>query len=90
MKAAENYFQKSLKIFLAHKHPDIFMLFENLATLSLKKSIQFSRNNDIAQSQALKNQAMDYLKKCLGVLKENFPRNSPHIKRIQLKLKENQ
>ncbi|HUX79460.1 MAG TPA: tetratricopeptide repeat protein, partial [Alphaproteobacteria bacterium] len=84
---AENLFIKSLKIFQDNQHPDAYKTLEYLAELSLKKSALLENKQNLQEAQNFKTQAINYLKQALEIVKTHFPANSPHIARIESKLK---
>ena len=86
MDTSETFIKKALKIFLKNKHPESYVCWENLAEISIKKSlIEFNRG-DMQQSQKFKKQALDDLKKALETLKAHELESSLHFIRIQSKL----
>ena len=84
---AENLIKKSLKIFEKSKHPESYMCLESLAELHIKKSINAENKGDLQQSKIFKKQAILYLNQAQKIVKTHFPKDSPHITRIQNKLK---
>ena len=87
LKTAETLLRKALGIFQRNKHPESFTALESLADLHLKKSMQVTNKGNILQSQNFKKQAVDLLNQALKVVKTHFPADSPHIMRIQKKIK---
>jgi tetratricopeptide (TPR) repeat protein/DNA-binding CsgD family transcriptional regulator len=77
---------KALKMFLKNKHPESYACLEDLADISLKKSSLALTEGFEQQSQELKKQAIDYLKKALETIKTHGLELSPHFTRIQSKL----
>lgn len=84
---AESFFQKSLETLKKNNHTGAYLVLENLADLYLKKSIPSIKNESNQQVKSFKTQAVSYLKQALEVVKTRFPAGSPHLERIQLKLK---
>ena len=84
---AENLFHKTLKIFQRNKHPQVHQSLESLAELHLQKSVHAGNQGDKTQTQNLKTQAISYLTQALEVVKAHFPEDSPHIARIESKIK---
>ncbi len=84
---AEQNLRKALNIFKNNNHPESYDVLEDLSKLYLKKSQEVKDKGDLAQSQTFNNQAVNYLKQALEVVKVNFPKNSPHLTRIQSKIK---
>ncbi|MBN9412958.1 MAG: tetratricopeptide repeat protein [Candidatus Paracaedimonas acanthamoebae] len=80
---AENFISKALKAFKQNKHPEYYKALENLAEIYLKKSLQTA---EIKQSEQYKEKAKDYLNQALEIVKNHFPKDSPHIVRIQEKI----
>ncbi|MBL9029974.1 MAG: hypothetical protein JNK42_05860, partial [Caedimonas sp.] len=78
---------KALKIFQESKHPESYACLENLAELYLRKSIQAANIKNISLSQKYKTQTIEYLNQALKVVTMHFPKDSPHIARVQSKLK---
>jgi len=87
LEATENLVNKALNVFQQNKHPDIYMVFEDLAELNLKKSFFAGNKRDLQQSKNFKTRAINYLKQALKIVQTNSPEDSPHITRIQSKLK---
>lgn len=84
---AENYFLKALKICQKNEHPSHYKVVEGLADLYLKKATFQEKKGDIHKSKNFKEQAINYLKKSFEILETYLPENSPHITRIQSKIK---
>ncbi|HUX79703.1 MAG TPA: tetratricopeptide repeat protein, partial [Alphaproteobacteria bacterium] len=87
IRISEAYFQKALKILQKNKHSDVYIVFENLAELYLKKSAYAENKGDIQQSKTFKAQSVSCIKRAFEIVKTHFSENSPHIIRIQDKLK---
>lgn len=83
---AEALFNKALDIFQKHNHPSAFLVLENLSELYLLK-YNFEPSNNHLNTTTFKNLANDYLVKALKIVEISFPGNSPHITRLQDKLK---
>jgi hypothetical protein len=58
-----------------------------MAELNSKKSRQALKLGIIEQSNPFLQISHDYLQKALRIVQASFPKDSPHIKRIQEKLK---
>ncbi len=84
---AEKFLCKALEIFEKSSPLDAFIVFEELAQLYLQKANTEVHNGDVQQFKIFKNQGRAYLDKALDIVKTNFPKDSPHITRIQVKLK---
>lgn len=78
---------KALNIFAMNKHPDIYTVFESLADLYLKKSIDYDKIHNNQQSVIFKEQASEYLNIAMKTLRDHFPQDSGHFKRIENKIK---
>ena len=83
LETAESILQNALKILQKNKHPNQYLILENLAEIYLKKSFIAKETNHTEQAQYLKKQAISYLEKALEIMLLHFPKNSPHIIRIQ-------
>ncbi|MBX9621941.1 MAG: tetratricopeptide repeat protein [Alphaproteobacteria bacterium] len=84
---AEEFLQKALHVFQKNKHPDICLAFEDLAELYLKKSTLELDKSEISQTNNFKIQAIFFLQKAQEIMKAHFPKDSPHLMRVQNKLK---
>jgi tetratricopeptide (TPR) repeat protein len=84
---AEELLIKACKIFQQSKHPDTYLFLESLTELFLEKSSVEMNKGNTPQSNNFKNQAINYLKQALVIVKEHFSADSPHIVRIQNRLK---
>ncbi|AIK96565.1 tetratricopeptide repeat protein [Candidatus Odyssella acanthamoebae] len=84
---AEAIFCKALTIFETKKHLDAFIVLEALAELYIKRSTQAENEKRYLQAQNLKSHAIACLSKSLKIIEPNLRRDSPHIKRIQSKVK---
>ncbi len=86
LEKAETFLHKAFIIFQQNEHPKGYASLENLAELYIKKSALFENKRDLHQSQKLKRLAIEYLNQALEIAKTHFPKNSPHLLRIQGKL----
>ncbi|OJW54595.1 MAG: hypothetical protein BGO67_02730 [Alphaproteobacteria bacterium 41-28] len=77
---AERLFHNALETLKKDKHPDLYKVLENFAELYLKKSKDSNDKKNIEQAKS-------YLKHALHIVKYSFPDDSPHIIRIESKLK---
>ena len=81
---AEVFFQESLKIYTKNNHPSMHLSLEALGDL-------YDKNGDIEKTDdhkgRLKEKAVDYYQQSLAVIKKYFPENSPHLKKLYVKLK---
>lgn len=87
LELAERYLLKSLEIYQKNKHSDQYKVLESLTELYMKKSMHATQEVNMEQSQDFKNQAINYLKQALDIIRKYFPEDSPHKMRIQAKLK---
>lgn len=86
LEEAEPLLLAALNTFQENKHPDCYMFLESLADLNLKKSQKRKREGKGDQEVECKNKANAYLHQALKILHVHFPKETPHIKRIQKKL----
>ena len=84
MKTAEILLSAALRILQKNNHPECCICMENLAELNLKNSEIFKK--DIQKSKQYKMKMRSYLRQALKASKSLYPKNSPRITRIQLKL----
>lgn len=87
LETAEKLFHQSLNMLQQSNHPERYACLENLSELFLKKSIQTANKGDDPQFKDFKVKAVDYITQALKIVKAYFPETSPHIIRIQSKLK---
>jgi tetratricopeptide (TPR) repeat protein len=87
LEASETSLQKALEIFQQYKHPDNYTVLEILTELYLEKSKRAENKGNLQQSHIFKVQALTYLNQALKIVRTYFPSDSPHIKRIQNRLK---
>jgi tetratricopeptide (TPR) repeat protein/DNA-binding CsgD family transcriptional regulator len=87
LKIAESHFMKALEVFQNNNHPNEYIIFEHLTTLNIKKSVFEQKNGNQQRSQAFSKKAISCLKKALKIANKHFPENSPHLIRLQDKLK---
>jgi tetratricopeptide (TPR) repeat protein len=83
---AEHFFNRALIISAKNKHPGKYRCLEALGDLYNYKKVQALKEKNIALSQAHKIKSIEYFQEVLKILKEYFPNDSPHIKRVQEKL----
>lgn len=83
---AESFFREALEVFQKNSHPSSYTCLENLSDLYLDK-FQKSKDKNVPQSQILLTHAITHLKQALEIIKTHFPADSPHIGRIELKIK---
>lgn len=87
LKLAEETIKRALDIFQANKHPYKYESLEILAEVYEKKSEIEVSEGDVQQAEYLKSQASSHLLQALKVAKPLFPKDSPHITRIESKIK---
>ncbi|MBN9413718.1 MAG: tetratricopeptide repeat protein [Candidatus Paracaedimonas acanthamoebae] len=85
--AAENYLNKALGIFELNNHPESYTVLEILGDLYLKKLKDAYDKKDHQQIESSRTQALNYLNEAFKIVKDYFPKDSPHIARIQEKIK---
>jgi tetratricopeptide (TPR) repeat protein/DNA-binding CsgD family transcriptional regulator len=81
---SEELLLRALEISHKKKFPESYKILENLAELSLKKSTNEAEPQNI---EKFKIQSIYYLKQALAIVKTTISQNSPHIRRIESKLK---
>ncbi len=84
---AEKLIKEALEVFQKNEHSESYMCLESLAEIYMIKSSESHKSQDINQSNIFKRQAVDCLKKALGIIEIYYPEDSPHITRIELNLK---
>ena len=87
LEAAENVFQKALKLFTKNSHPDRYTCLEALAEVNYKKFSLAKDTKDLHQFKRFKMRAISCLKRAEKIVKNSYSNDSSHIKRIQSKLK---
>ncbi|EKE10469.1 MAG: Tetratricopeptide repeat protein [uncultured bacterium] len=87
LEKAEKVMNQTLKIYQKNKHPDIYASLEILAELYVEKSTRALKEKNISQSQHFKSQAISFLEQALKKVEIHFSADSPHIQRIQSKIK---
>lgn len=85
---AEGLIKEALMIFQLQNHPESYTCLESLSDLYIKKSIQAFQKRETCQSTGFQGQAINYIKKALEVVTTRFPSDSPHLKRLRLKVKD--
>jgi len=86
-KMAEDLVTKALRVLQQNNHPESYMCLEILSDLYHAKSRQAKNKKGIQQSQDLNKQALVYLKQAMEIVNAHFPKDSPHVMRLQSKLK---
>lgn len=87
LQLAEKVLDTVLEAFQKNKHPDIYIVLEDLAEVAHKKSIHFTIKRDLQKAKELKSQSIFYLKQALEIIRTYFSKDSPHLERILLKIK---
>jgi len=77
LKEAEDFLSRAFSA--QQKHPDTYLFSESMSDLFLRKSI-------VEKNKNFKEQAINYLKQAMEQVQENFPKDSPHLKRLKTKL----
>ncbi|MBL8677232.1 MAG: tetratricopeptide repeat protein, partial [Alphaproteobacteria bacterium] len=85
MEAAENHFRKALDILTKHNHPKAYIALEGISESYLRKFV-YAKNQEKPQQQTIKNQIMENLTQALKIMSDHFPKDSPHMTRIQSKI----
>lgn len=88
LETAETLLRKVLGIFQKNKHPESYQSLELLADLSLKQAIQAMKTGNTQLSEDLREKTAEYFTQALEIVKIHFPKDSPHRRRIELKLQE--
>jgi tetratricopeptide (TPR) repeat protein/DNA-binding CsgD family transcriptional regulator len=83
---AEVCFVRALTIFERKTHPNTFMIYEDLSRLNSLKSRNASREGKIEDSKNFTQRSLSNLKHALQILHAHFPKDSPHIMRINNKI----
>lgn len=83
IKSAETFINKAFEIFQLKKKAESYVCLESLSELYLKKAMQVINKEE---SEILKKQATDYLRQALEVIKTHFPKESPHVLRVEAKI----
>jgi tetratricopeptide (TPR) repeat protein/DNA-binding CsgD family transcriptional regulator len=78
-------FKESLKRMEENKSPSIYMILEDLAEVYFSDSEIAFKNGQKKQSQELRKIAISYLRQAHESILKHFPKDSPHIIRIQKK-----
>lgn len=86
METAEALINKALRVLQRNGHPDEFMCLESLSELYFHRA-KGEYKSHTGQAHKFKAQANSFLKQALEVVKTHFPKDSPHLIRLQDKLK---
>ena len=87
LEAAEKHINQALEIFEKRKHPERYISLESLAELYLKKAVGLNQSNQEEASKKFKEKAFRCLNQAYDIIKNNFPKDSPHIVRVENKIK---
>jgi tetratricopeptide (TPR) repeat protein len=87
LEAAEPMLIKAFGVLKLNKHPASYVCLEKLSDLLLKKSLLANDLGNVNEARNFKTQSSAYLKQAHEIVKDHFPPNSPHIIRVQSKLK---
>ena len=83
---AEVLLNNSYTILQKNLHPDIYLVLESLANLSLMKAKLLKNKHNIQKVFMFHEQAHNYLNQAYEVVKSHFGNSSPHLFRIREKL----
>ncbi len=84
---AENFLESSFKILQQKNNPDQFRSLELLADVHRRRAfVAFDRGYD-QKYQFYKVKSLNLLKDVLAIVRTHFPENSPHITRLEAKLR---
>lgn len=93
LKLAENYqheglvlLEKSLELMQKNKHPNLYIILEDLGDFYLNNAQTNLRKNKYRYEE-LKKISYSYYKKCYEILLKYFSKDSSHILRLNLKIK---
>lgn len=85
---AENLVSRALIIFRQHSHPETYVSLELLGDIYSEKTKKVRiKDGDNITFKNYRNQATDYFKQAIKVVKLYFVNNSIHIRRIEQKMK---
>lgn len=87
LELTEEILNKALELFQQNNHPEAYGALETLAELYIKKAVRERDKKNIKQSQEYKKLAIICLKQAFEIASTYLPEDSPHIERIQSKLK---
>lgn len=85
-KTTKSFLEKSFRIFQENNHPEGYTALEVLTELYQQQSKEAMNEGNRQISQNFKLLATNALKQALEIIKIHFPKNSPHLTRIQSKL----
>jgi len=84
---AEDWAKRSLKILQSRHHVDSYRTLEFLGDIYLKKAVYSHHIKSKTEVQKLKTKARDLFVQALKIAEQNFPKNSVHIERIKLRIR---
>ncbi|MBX9786602.1 MAG: tetratricopeptide repeat protein [Alphaproteobacteria bacterium] len=85
---SSDHLNRALIIFQKYKHPEQYLVLEALSDLSYQKTLAAKLKEDQQEHEKFRKEAEVYLKQALEHVKTHFPKNSPHLRRLQDKIKE--
>ena len=85
---ADDHLNRALFIFQKYKHPDQYLVLEALSDLFQHKALAAKAKGDQQGGETFQKEADAYFKKALEHVNTHFPADSPHLVRLQDKLKE--
>lgn len=86
LESAQELIRRSLNLLLRNQHPEAYVALECLADIYIKKLSYAIKKNNTEQSRIFKEKANKYLNQAIHIVKDHFPANSSHIKRVQSKM----
>ncbi len=86
MEASEDFLKRAIDILEKKKHPDIYLSLEDLSQLYARQSVTARKQGNIEDATKFKNKAIEYLKRATREIRAYFPKDSPHLERVQSKL----
>ncbi|MBX9621277.1 MAG: tetratricopeptide repeat protein [Alphaproteobacteria bacterium] len=82
-----NHLNRALLIFQKYKHSDQYLVLEALSDLFYQKALAAKTKEDLQGYEKFWKKAEAYLQKALEHVNTNFPTDSPHLRRLQDKVK---
>jgi tetratricopeptide (TPR) repeat protein len=83
---AEPLLNKAYKIFKSVKHPDMYLVLEDLSEMSLKKSVIALKNGKYSVASELQNKSLKYLQEALKIVNAHFY-NLDNLHSVRIKTK---
>ncbi len=87
LQAAEENLTKSMQIFKDNNCTNIYRCLESFALLHMKKALIAQKSGDKVTYQTHLDHSKSYLLKAIDVAHKHLPGDSPHLERLQTKLK---